>query len=99
MRKLNKKIACEKRVQLPEFHLAGKPAFPSESLRPLKRSDIKDGGNQAAITCALAAIRRNAHEVPDTRMGFNAFHDRVATCGNARCTLRDCFDEGMCEFR
>jgi len=55
-----------------------------EHFGPVERADIENGDDEAAITCAFAAIGRDSHEMPDTATCLDRLHHRLATCGDAR---------------
>src|SRR5207248_8970836 len=62
--------------------LPGKFAFPRIALRPVERTDVEDGDDEAAITRPLAAIGRDAHEMPDPLDRLESFYACLAARGD-----------------
>jgi hypothetical protein len=65
----------------------------------VERADIEDGDDEAAITRPLAAIRRDAHEMPDPVNCLDGFYACLATRGDARRILGNRGNERMREIR
>ena len=79
--------------------LPGKFAFPRIALRPVERTDVEDGDDEAAITRPLAAIGRDAHEMPDPLDRLESFYACLAARGDARQILDNRGNERMREIR
>ena len=65
----------------------------------MERTDIEDGDDETTITRSLAAIGRDAHEMPDSVHRLDGFHACLATCGDARQILGHRGNERMREIR
>jgi hypothetical protein len=64
-----------------------------------ERTDIEDGDDETTITRPLAAIGRDAHEMPDSVHRLDGFYACLATRGDARQILGNRGNERMREIR